>query len=38
MIFDDDGFEYDPCWDCPYWSHGCNASCECPQNIGVTDM
>lgn len=23
MIFDTDGFEYDPCWDCVYWRGFC---------------
>lgn len=35
MIFDEDGFEYDPCWDCLFWSTGCRADGECPENVPV---
>lgn len=32
MIFDEDGFEYDPCWDCPHWKdgYGCSCNSHCP--------
>lgn len=32
MIFDEDGFEYDPCWDCPFWVHGCHGDGNCPED------
>ena len=33
MIFDDDGFEYDPCWDCPFWDFVCTCDDDCPENL-----
>lgn len=33
MIWDDDGFENDPCWDCPYWKGVCSK----PQDVICPD-
>lgn len=32
-MFDDDEFEYDPCWDCPWWEHGCRSEGDCPETV-----
>lgn len=33
MIFDNDGFEHDPCWDSPFWAFGCYAEGDCPEEV-----
>lgn len=33
ILVDPDGFEYDPCWSCQFWSRrGCLASGRCPED------
>lgn len=34
MVFDESGFLYDPCWDCPYWKGYCSPNGElCPEEV-----
>lgn len=34
ILFDDDGFMYDPCWACRYWS---GIGCDLPDDLVCPD-
>lgn len=33
IMFDDDGFGYDPCWDCPFF----DGACRKPKDVACPD-